>query len=100
MESATRPKTFGIESASRDTLLPQRNFAVDAYRGLVMVLMMGEVLRFAEVARAHPDSSFWRILAYNQTHPEWHCLIRSEAGNAKERASDTCCGTRCGGALY
>ena len=48
-----------------------RNVAVDAYRGLVMVLMMGEVLRFAEVARAFPGSTFWRILAYNQTHVEW-----------------------------
>ena len=44
-----------------------RNMAVDAYRGLVMVLMMGEVLHFADVARAFPGSTFWRILAYNQT---------------------------------
>ena len=50
---------------------PQRNVAVDAYRGLVMVLMMGEVMRFAEMARAFPQSSFWRVLAYNQTHVEW-----------------------------
>ncbi|HEY2472952.1 MAG TPA: DUF5009 domain-containing protein [Terracidiphilus sp.] len=49
----------------------QRNVAVDAYRGLVMVLMMGEVMRFAEVARAFPQSTFWRILAFNQTHVEW-----------------------------
>ena len=50
---------------------PQRNVAVDAYRGLVMVLMMGEVMRFAETARAFPQSTLWRILAYNQTHVEW-----------------------------
>lgn len=50
---------------------PQRNIAVDAYRGLVMVLMMGEVMRFADTARAFPGSTFWRILAYNQTHVEW-----------------------------
>ena len=49
----------------------QRNVAVDAYRGLVMVLMMGEVLRFPEMARSFPASTFWRILAYNQTHVEW-----------------------------
>ena len=48
-----------------------RNVAVDAYRGLVMLLMMGEVLRFAEVSRAFPASTFWRILAWNQTHVEW-----------------------------
>ncbi|HWE84225.1 MAG TPA: hypothetical protein VG267_04730 [Terracidiphilus sp.] len=48
-----------------------RNVAVDAYRGLVMLLMMGEVLRFADISRAFPASTFWRILAWNQTHVEW-----------------------------
>ena len=33
---------------------PPRNVAVDAYRGLVMLLMMGEVMSFAKVARAFP----------------------------------------------
>jgi len=50
---------------------PQRNIAVDAYRGLVMVLMMGEVMKFAETARAFPQSTFWHILGYNQSHVEW-----------------------------
>ncbi len=36
----------------------QRNVAVDAYRGLVMLLMMGEVMRFAAVYRAFPTSLF------------------------------------------
>jgi heparan-alpha-glucosaminide N-acetyltransferase len=49
----------------------QRNVAVDAYRGFVMLLMMAEVLRFAEVARAFPHSLLWRILSYNQSHVEW-----------------------------
>jgi predicted acyltransferase len=48
-----------------------RNIAMDAYRGLVMVLMMGEVLRFAQVSKAYPGNWFWSILAYNQTHVEW-----------------------------
>ena len=50
---------------------PPRNVAVDAYRGLVMLLMMGEVLSFYRVARAYPGSLFWHVLAYNQTHVEW-----------------------------
>lgn len=50
---------------------PKRNVAVDAYRGFVMLLMMAEVLRFADVARAYPHSAFWHILAFNQTHVEW-----------------------------
>lgn len=45
--------------------------AVDAYRGLVMFLMMAEVLRLSHVSRAWPGSTFWRILAFNQTHVEW-----------------------------
>jgi heparan-alpha-glucosaminide N-acetyltransferase len=48
-----------------------RNVAVDAYRGFVMVLMMAEVLRLAEVAHAYPGNWFWGFLAYNQTHVEW-----------------------------
>ncbi len=48
-----------------------RNVAVDAYRGWVMLLMMGEVLEFARVAHAFPGNWFWGILAYNQTHVDW-----------------------------
>ena len=48
-----------------------RNVAVDAYRGFVMLLMMGEVMQWAEVYKAYPTSLFWRILAFNQTHVEW-----------------------------
>ncbi len=72
--SATSAPLVGveIESKAATTGLPlQRNVAVDAYRGLVMVLMMGEVLRFAEVARSFPGNPIWRFLAYNQTHVEW-----------------------------
>jgi len=48
-----------------------RNVAVDAYRGLVMLLMMAEVLELSRVSAAYPTSLFWKILAYNQTHVEW-----------------------------
>ncbi len=48
-----------------------RNVAVDAYRGLVMVLMMAEVLHLARVAQAYPGNWFWGFLAFNQTHVEW-----------------------------
>jgi predicted acyltransferase len=36
-----------------------------------MLLMMGEVLHFSAIHRSYPDSLFWRILAFNQTHVEW-----------------------------
>ncbi len=63
----SQPQTARQMTAS----LPQRNVAVDAYRGLVMLLMMGGVMKFANVAQAFPNSLFWRILAFNQTHVEW-----------------------------
>ena len=52
-------------------LAAARNVAVDAYRGLVMVLMMAEVLELARVARAYPGNWFWGFLGYNQTHVPW-----------------------------
>src|SRR5437879_1106267 len=48
-----------------------RNVAIDAYRGLVMLLMMAEVLQLSRVAAAYPTSVFWNILAFHQTHVEW-----------------------------
>jgi heparan-alpha-glucosaminide N-acetyltransferase len=48
-----------------------RSVSMDAYRGFVMLLMMGEVLQFSRVAAAYPTSLFWKILAFNQTHVEW-----------------------------
>lgn len=50
---------------------PQRNLAVDTYRGFVMLLMMAEVLQFSHVARAFPGNWFLHVLAYHQTHVDW-----------------------------
>ena len=74
--SATLVTKPSVDKPSRSALpagvsVPPRNVAVDAYRGLVMLLMMGEVLQFAKVARAFPGSIFWHVLAYNQTHVDW-----------------------------
>src|SRR5450432_4862373 len=50
---------------------PARNIAVDAYRGLVMLLMMAEILQLSRVAKALPGNWFWNVLAYHQTHVAW-----------------------------
>jgi len=50
---------------------PSRLASIDAYRGFVMFLMMGEVLRLARVAQAVPESGFWKFLAWHQTHVPW-----------------------------
>jgi predicted acyltransferase len=52
-------------------LPPNRVASVDVYRGFVMLLMMAEVLSLSRVARGLPDSSFWKILAFNQSHVPW-----------------------------
>ena len=36
-----------------------------------MFLMMAEVLRFSRVARALPESGFWKFLTWHQSHVEW-----------------------------
>jgi predicted acyltransferase len=58
-------------STSNNLALPPNRLAsIDAYRGLVMLLMMAEVLRFSSVAKA-TGSGFWRFLAHHQSHAEW-----------------------------
>ena len=104
-----------VAAASAPAL--QRNVAVDAYRGLVMLLMMAEVLELWRIARAYPASTFWHVLAWNQTHVEWagmslhdtiqpgftflagvRCRIRFAAGSARVRAFAACCCTPFGAA--
>ncbi len=53
------------------TPAPARLTSLDAYRGLVMVLMMAEALNLRQVALNLPDSGFWGFLAHHQSHAEW-----------------------------
>jgi len=50
---------------------PARLGSIDAYRGLVMLLMLAEVLRFCTVSQALPESGFWAFLCFHQSHIEW-----------------------------
>lgn len=57
---------------SEQTPLPSKRIgSIDAYRGLVMLLMMAEVLHLRRVAEAFPESGLWKWLAYHQTHVPW-----------------------------
>jgi len=72
--SQTEPLTEAaptLRESARVETAGTRNVSIDAYRGLVMLLMMAEVLRLSRVAAAYPTSLFWKILAFNQTHTEW-----------------------------
>src|SRR5580693_6440418 len=74
---AEQPLAAGVENVTGPPAPPSldvatvRNLAVDAYRGLVMLLMMGEVLQFSKVSAYFNHSVFWKVLAWNQTHTEW-----------------------------
>jgi heparan-alpha-glucosaminide N-acetyltransferase len=59
------------DSVARAASQPQRNVAVDAYRGFVMLLMMGEVLQFYHASRVFPGNLFLRFLSFNQSHVPW-----------------------------
>jgi heparan-alpha-glucosaminide N-acetyltransferase len=45
--------------------------SLDAFRGLVMVLMLGEAMHLPIVAQAFPHSLFWRAIGFNTEHVEW-----------------------------
>src|SRR6266576_6111358 len=48
-----------------------RLISLDAFRGMVMVLMLAELMRLPEVARAFPHNALWRLIAFNTQHVEW-----------------------------
>jgi predicted acyltransferase len=71
---ATELPTHQTASAAQSPKIvpaPARLTSLDAYRGLVMFLMMAEVLNLARVAAARPESAFWKFLAHHQTHVDW-----------------------------
>ena len=58
-------------AASAATPVPVRVAGLDAYRGLVLALMMGEALHFCGVSAAFPASALWAFLCHHQDHVEW-----------------------------
>src|ERR1051325_1576409 len=56
---------------TKSPAMAPRLVSMDAYRGLVMLLIFGEVLRFCEVAKAIPGSAFWKFLCHHQSHVQW-----------------------------
>lgn len=70
--SAAEAAMAGAEAgAEAGPVVPKRLASMDAYRGFVMFLMMAEVLRLSEVAKAFPESGFWKLLAFHTSHVEW-----------------------------
>ncbi len=70
METITT-QTLQRAASTATVAPPQRVVSLDAYRGLVMLLMMAEVLRLDRVAQSFPESWFWQFLAHHSTHVAW-----------------------------
>ena len=69
-----------VETAARELppAVPDRKaegatrlISLDAFRGLVMLLMLNEALHLPVLAQAFPHSLFWRVIAFNTEHVEW-----------------------------
>jgi len=45
--------------------------SIDAYRGLVMFLLLAEFIKLSEMAKRFPKSEFWALLSHHQKHVEW-----------------------------
>ena len=60
-------------TAARITAAPpiKRVASIDAFRGLVMFLMLAEVMRLWTLHDAYPTSVLWSIVAFNTTHVPW-----------------------------
>jgi heparan-alpha-glucosaminide N-acetyltransferase len=73
--STSSPDATAQHRASLDTpsksSAPERLASIDAYRGLVMFLMMAEVLEFCRVAQRLPGNRLWEFLCQHQSHVEW-----------------------------
>src|ERR1700676_5800028 len=65
---ATKAPIAEPESKAEGT---RRLLSLDAFRGMVMILMLAEQMRLPEVARAFPHSALWRLIAFNTEHVEW-----------------------------
>ncbi len=70
MSTATLPPQ-ATQSERRTLNVPARLLSMDAYRGLVMFLMLAEVLEFCHVAKAVPGNAIWEFLCHHQSHVAW-----------------------------
>ena len=62
--AAAPEQLSGVAATTRVT-------SIDAFRGLVMFLMLAEAMRLWTVQRAFPDSGFWAFVAFHTTHVPW-----------------------------
>lgn len=61
--------------AATETAIPKptsnRLTSIDTYRGFVMLLMLGEVLKWEDIAEKVPGNAFLEFIAFHQSHVSW-----------------------------
>ena len=60
-----------VVAPSAGSVPSARLISLDAFRGLVMTLMLAEVMRLPHVALNFPHSLFWRVVGFNTEHVPW-----------------------------
>ena len=68
-ETVPLPRT--AERPPAGSALTTRIASLDAFRGLVMFLMLAEAMRLWTVHGAFPASWFWSVVAFNTQHVPW-----------------------------
>ena len=74
MTRAEQLESLGLKSATTPQRKPEKTarlVSMDAFRGMVMTLMLAEQMRLPEVARSFPTNPIWNVIAYNTQHVEW-----------------------------
>lgn len=69
-DTSTRDNAI-LPVQTQDNLVQRRLGSLDAYRGLVMFLMVAEVLHLCRVASHFTQSVFWQFLCRHQSHVDW-----------------------------
>jgi len=59
------------DSTTPEIAPSERLVSLDAYRGVIMLMMASSGLGLAQVARQHPDSGLWGFIAHQTAHAQW-----------------------------
>ena len=68
MQTTTAPASPRVQASPATKV---RIASIDAFRGLVMFLMLAEAMHLWTLHTAFPQSRLWAIVAYNTTHVPW-----------------------------
>ncbi len=60
-----------VTEPERKAEVTTRLLSLDAFRGLIMTLMLAEGMHLHQVARAFPHSAIWSVIGFNTEHVDW-----------------------------